>query len=365
MSKNKIKSRKKDNNNTRENKKKSRKLVFLFLISAALLIFAAYAWFSATMNVQIKFFEMSVASDHGLTISLDGIEFGDSIIVSIDSILNDLTPRYPNHTNRWAIGGLWAVSSNGIRNSNMERFDMYYGEIPRVRPKTATEPEKRILHAMLLEEEGPTVSSSYLAFDFFLRNINGSPFPDNLYFNSDTYIGYAEDVDDDTKDAMQGIVNSLRFGIVRIGSVPLGSSVYDIQNIKCNNSCQSIIFEPNHTSHSNRSILKAKDYGITMVNGVAYPTYAVISDGEYLEHTNGHPGTGIPRDMSHFALQETYTTATLDTPICEIPNAITKFRAYFWIEGQDLDSLETHSKGVALNVWIGFIKDLAGYEREE
>ena len=35
---------------------------------------------------------------------------------------------------------------------------------------------------------------------------------------------------------------------------------------------------------------------------------------------------------------------------------------YLWIEGQDIDSLETNSDGAELNVSINFIKDTAGYD---
>jgi hypothetical protein len=46
----------------------------------------------------------------------------------------------------------------------------------------------------------------------------------------------------------------------------------------------------------------------------------------------------------------------------KIPNGITKFRAYVWIEGQDIDSLETYSRGADIYVAINLIKDLAGYD---
>ena len=44
-----------------------------------------------------------------------------------------------------------------------------------------------------------------------------------------------------------------------------------------------------------------------------------------------------------------------------MPNAVTKARVYIWLEGQDLDSLESYSKGTDLDVIINFVKDLAGY----
>ena len=96
-----------------------------------------------------------------------------------------------------------------------------------------------------------------------------------------------------------------------------------------------------------------------ITDGTYNPTYAIISEGSSLQHSNGQEGTGIPLDTAHFALQNTITTFA--NPIFQIPNGITKVRAYVWIEGQDIDSLETYSKGAAITIAINLIKDLSGY----
>ena len=67
----------------------------------------------------------------------------------------------------------------------------------------------------------------------------------------------------------------------------------------------------------------------------------------------------MPLDTEHFALQSSITSFT--NPIFEIPNGVTKMRVYVWIEGQDVDSLETSSKGAAISIALNLIKDLAGY----
>lgn len=40
---------------------------------------------------------------------------------------------------------------------------------------------------------------------------------------------------------------------------------------------------------------------------------------------------------------------------------MTKVRVYLWIEGQDIDSLETDSSGSDISVSINLIKDTKGY----
>ena len=88
-----------------------------------LLIFSSYAWFSTSLNVKIKEFNMIVSKNSGLSISFDGINFDKAIEISRDTLINGLTKTYPNHTNQWANSGLWSVSSNGISNPNASKFD--------------------------------------------------------------------------------------------------------------------------------------------------------------------------------------------------------------------------------------------------
>jgi hypothetical protein len=130
--------------------------------------------------------------------------------------------------------------------------------------------------------------------------------------------------------------------------------------MKCNNACQVIIYEPNSLSHSLGSTQRAKEKSINLIDGQYMPSYGVIAEGTNLEQTNGQLGTGIPLDTAHFALQK--TIRNFEDPIFAIPNGITKLRVYVWIEGQDVDSLETNSKGAVLAIAINFVKDLAGYQ---
>jgi hypothetical protein len=351
--------RKKKSSIVETSKKVNSKLLMIAIFfTGVLLIISTYAWLSQSLNVKVKFFDLSVSTDNGLFISLDGIDYSDSVEISINSVITDLKATYPNHTNQWAAGGLWPVSSNGIKNASRDKFDVYAGEVSkRYRNKN----NRRFLNTILLTENEPMALNSYIAFDLFLKNVSGSPKSDNLFLGEDTFVDFSEDTPEDIKESMRNIMNSIRFGLVRIGSVSSKESVQNIQNIKCNNNCDMLIYEPNSTSHSADSIENVnKEYGITLVDNKYIPTYAIISEGKLLDQINGQEGSGIPLDTEHFALQQTITSFT--KPIYAIPNGVTKLRAYVWIEGQDIDSLETYSKGAAIDIGINFVKDLAGYE---
>ncbi len=336
-------------------------LLLVAFFTAVLLIFSTYAWLSASLNVQIKFFDLVVSSDSGLFISLDGITFSDSVEVSLQSVITDLRATYPNHVNQWAAGGLWPVSSNGIRNANSDKFDIFIGEVRRYKGKDR--PKKKYLSTILVEERNSNAANIFIAFDLFLKNVTASPYTDNVYLTEDTYIEFEEGISDDDREAMSGIMNSMRFGILKMSSTSAKSDIRTIQNLKCNNQCKAFIYEPYHLLHSDFSIAKAlEEYNITLIDGVYSPTYAVIAEGEFLEHANGHEETGIPLDTEHFAFQQTINNDDFYKPLFAIPAGITKLRVYLWIEGQDIDSLETNSRGAAIYISLNFEKDLASYE---
>ncbi len=343
-----------------EEKIKKRQVMFVTtFLTALLLMVSTYAWLSSSLNVKIQFFKMGVASNSGLFISLDGIDFSDSITISMDSIIMDIKESYPNHTNQWSYG-LWPVSTIGIKNSDEDKFSVYTGDLVHTRDKNPNGSIKRLLNTIRRNEDKPNPVNLYVAFDIFLKNSTGSPLPDNLYFDETTFIDYDDATDEELKYEMDGILNSIRIGIVKVGSVAVDSTPETIQNVKCNSNCEVTIYEPYSKTHSEFSIETALNYGIMMVDGIELPSYAIIEEGRRLEHTNGHLGTGIPLDIQHFAMQK--TVKDFSQMLFEVPNAITKARVYIWLEGQDIDSLETNSKGVDLNVNIDFVKDTAGYE---
>lgn len=338
-----------------ERKQKNFNLMLLVtFFTGVVLIAATYAWFYASLNVKIEFLKMHVSNDTGLFISLDGITYSSSVEISKDILLTELTKTYKNQTSQWPGNGLYSVSSTGIKDSNYYKFDMYGSA--RLGYRNPDETGKRYLNARLIPEGGPSNSSIYLAFDIFLKNVSGSPFPDNLYIDEETAVAYDNSIYNDA----DGTINSIRIGMVKINSVPQKTDPVTIQNLTCDGKCESVIYELNATLHSSQSIERARSYGINLEDGKYTPTYAVKAEGDYLSLANGQAGSDIPLDTEHFALQKNHIN--INDPLFKIPNAVTKVRVYIWVEGQDIDSLETTSRGSKVYININLIKDLAGYE---
>lgn len=323
-------------------------LLFVTFLCGALLIIASYAWFSASLDVKIKSFNMIVSDESGLFISLDGVNFDSSVEISKDIIMDEVKKLYAGHQNQWSIGGLFPVSSNGILDSSHDRFSIYGPKD--IMEKTSTRKEY-YLTTTLLNENVSSKHNMFIAFDLFLKNHSGAPYDDNLFLNEGTMLTV-----NDVKDINDGTVNSVRIGFVKMGNTKDTTNIPLIQSLSCNNGCESIIYEPNSTNHSEGSIQRAKNYDINIVDNSYFPTYAVIGEGEHLNYVNGHVG---PVDTEHFSLQNTITS--FERPIFTLSTGITKFRVYVWLEGQDIDSIDTVSKGAQISININLYKDLAGY----
>ena len=352
-----------------ENKRKfpffkiRKKTVIIFLITffiTVILLAATYAWFSSSLNVKVKFFDLKVSTDTGLFISLDGINFSDSIEVSLDSVIHDLKATYPNHTNQWAVNGLWSVSTNGIPDSNSSKFAVFEGGMRKYTDRARK--GQRYLNTYLVDESEPSEASKYVAFDIFLKNASGSPKKDNLYLSPMTYIGFDSTATQETIENMQDILNTLRLGIVKIGETSTKSDVKTIQNLQCNNECMSVIYEPYSLDHNEESVNAVAGFNINIQDHTYVPTYGVIKEGKFLDHKSGFVNSGVNLDTEHFALQHTIFEQDFSEPIFQVPNGITKARVYLWIEGQDVDALEVFSEGAPIYLNLEFDKDLAGYE---
>lgn len=317
-----------------------------------LLISATYAWFSSSLDASVRFIDMKINTESGLYISLDGEEFTSNIKISHETVIKELNEKYPSHINQWNGYGLYALSSNGIPNSNTHLFD-FFG-ISKVSNYFDNDHDIKVIDSHKIDETKKSETSLFLAFDIFLKNISNSPMPDNLYIGETTNVVQTAGTEKD------GTVNSLRIGISKVGTVDKDKTVEERQTVTCDNKCEHIIYEPNAFKHSPESIERAANLGISMFDGRPGNTFALTKEGKKLSILNGQVGTGIPLDLEHFAVQTNITTKL--NPVFKLPSGYTKFRIYVWVEGQDLDSLETISEGTKLDININLRKDIAGYE---
>ncbi len=348
-----MKEKKKDKKRKKMTKQQFRLTILSLFLLSLLLIVSTYAWFSTNLNVRVTNFDMVVAKTGGLYISLDGITFDTSVEISEETLFDELSLTYPNHSSHWANQGLRPVSTNGIPNSNSDKFDMYYtgGVYYKNRDRSIG-----YIDTFLSNENAQNSMAPYISFDLFMKNTTGSPVEDNLFLTAADII-----VESQIDEEMQGLINSFRVGVLKINTVSHEATVNQVQNMICENNCQQVILETNETQHTDLSIERAKKYGINLRDGLTFPTYGMVSPGEDIIVNNSVSGSSLI-DPNYFQLQDTIYTSDLYEPIYTIADGISKYRIYVWIEGQDIDSLETFSNGAEVSLGIEFEKDTQGYD---
>ena len=340
----------------KDNKRNMLLTLFVIFILAILLIVSSYAWFSTALNVKIHTFNMLVTRNDGLSISHDAVTYNSFIDISKELLYDDLGRTYPGYITTWPSNGLIPVSTNGNNNKNSYFFDVFTTNgvfYPNILDKT-----KAYVTTKKYYEDKPKKYAYFLAFDVFFKNDSGSPVADNLYFDAGTAVVKAEEI----SEQMDGLINSIRIGIVKVGSLPMTATPKEVQNIQCNNDCEAIIYEPYKNSHTKMSITNAQKYNLDLRDGEPYPTYAnvnEVTDKLLYETISGSQSL----DTNNFKLQETVSENEFRVPLFKVPDGYTKARIYVWIEGQDIDSLETHSVGTDVDIIINFAKDTLGYNQ--
>ena len=396
--------------------KKIRKLVAMCSLIAIILAVSTYAWFIGMKRVEVSEFDINIATTEGLFLSMDGIDWKYNLDV------NEAT-QYDNNTNKLDGVELIPLSSVGDMDSTTSRMKLYEKS-----SLTAVPGGYRLLSAQVnnyTDTEDTTGAyiegDGYVAFDLFIKNLSGDEYyidndPDNeeaIYLNTNSSVKVA----DVGGVPNTGIENSLRVAFTQIGRVEGDTTDQDtITGITCADDedgaapvtgiCRSAqIWEPNDTAHvqnainwydksclartaadvySSSSYTESEDGTTTckdIVNGTAYPTYAISRRIDVADGVNIYDGTAFNTYATNTIDYATYAAAEDKAPYKLVeypnftdtmkniagaerpqfmtlaPNSITKVRVYIYLEGQDIDNYDFAQLGAKVSVNFGFTKE--------
>ena len=372
--------------------KKIRKLVAMCSLIAIILAVSTYAWFIGMKRVEVSEFDINIATTEGLFLSMDGIDWKYNLDV------NEAT-QYDNNTNKLDGVELIPLSSVGDMDSTTSRMKLFEKS-----SLTAVPGGYRLLSAQVnnYTNQEPNTQAyiegdGYVAFDLFIKNLSGDEYyidndPDNeeaIYLNTNSSVKVA----DVGGVPNTGIENSLRVAFAQIGRVEGDTVDQDtITGITCADDadgaapvtgiCRSAqIWEPNDTAHVQNAInwydksclartaadvyssssYTESDDGTTtcndIVNGTAYPTYAISRRIDVADGVNIYDGTAFNTYATNTIDYATYAAAEDKAPYKLVeypnftdtmkniagaerpqfmtlaPNSITKVRVYIYLEG--------------------------------
>ena len=383
--------------NKRHEKRVKRLLVGTGLC-AIILSVSTYAWFIGMKTVNVTAFDVEIAAIDGLSLSLDGTTFSDSVTINEDNYNNPGDGTYTTNTNSWGgEGGLIPMSSVGIIDTTSSNLVLYEkGSF------TASPGGYRVMASKV--ENTDAEQDGYVAFDLFVKNLSGNEYYDevNILNEEGIYLTPQSVVKTgDAGEASAGIENSVRVAFAQIGRViATEENTAKIQGIDCTGGdgvsaiCDdrdATIWEPNDTKHVGNAIewyktscVKRIAQTITdpasfvgtcgnVADGTFVPTYAISGVIDYTDEVDVYDGTeynGWTGSVNATAQDgklmkvSTFTDSMknlkgTDRPelFYLAPNSITKVRVYIWIEGQDVDNYDFASLGGQISVSFGFTKE--------
>ncbi len=381
-----------------KHEKRVKKLILACGICAVILTVSTYAWFIGMKTVNVSSFDVKIASIDGLSLSIDGKTWSDTIEINKD---NYNTAAYDGNTNSWGGDGLIPMSTVGKINTTVSRLTLFEkGSL------TTTPGGYRLMASEVRNNTaGSTEQDGYVAFDLFVKNLSGNEYykeynalnEEAIYLTTDSAVKVAAT----GGVANTGIENSVRVAFAQIGRVVATTTEEaKITGITCETKddvtgiCvnrDATIWEPNDTKHVQNAInwyntscqkrtgedlTLAASYGGTcgeVKDGTANKTYAVSGAINYTDKVdvydgadyNGYEGSvATEAAAGKVVAYDTFTDTEKNlqgvnrpTFITLAPNSITKVRVYIYIEGQDIDNYDFASLGKKISVNFGFTKE--------
>ena len=378
--------------------RKTRRLFFICTIMASILIAGSYAWFVGMKTVNVSSFDVEIAAIDGLSLSLDGVSWSDTVSINQENFKEVNTS---NNTNSWGGSGLVPVSSVGVIDTDASRMIMYE------KGSFATTPGGYRIMASQVNNtaEGQLEQDGYVAFDLFVKNLSGKEYYKDLNVLNEEPIYLAPDsavtVSTNGGVAGTGIENSVRVGFAQIGRVEATETNQSvITGITCSSDSKvtgicadrsAQIWEPNDKYHVQNAInwystsckkrvgadlTQAASYNgacNTLTDGLYVQTNAISGVIDYRDQVDVYDGpdyNGYTASISDTAQagklfaydyftdsEKSLTGVNRPTFITLAPNSITKVRVYIWIEGQDVDNYDFASLGKKISVAFGLSKE--------
>ena len=356
---------------SRKNQTRLNNLLIVLILATLLLIMSTYAWFTANREVAINAINLNVTTSNGLQISANGIDWKS--VLTNDDIANargnyDSTNHmggYPTAVNQLAKD--IAPVSTPMTLDDAGHLRMFYGRVDAdlADPSSPTYGQYKLSTSLQTDTataagtwEEDESKNYYVAFDFFLK-----------LGNSEAADLYMAGKVKDTSASQKGIENAARVALVE-GTANSGhttsESVTTIQGLDTIGGTV-ISWEPNNDSHTAYAVDNHQTLGwyYPAVNIATGDNQPVVPWDGVVTEVSDVPLTNCKASDSTYGTNFTTITPTWSTKKGAVVNnsmpnqlatGVTKYRAYLWVEGQDVDC-ENYASGSSLYYEIRFSLD--------
>ena len=349
------------------NRRKLLLLILLLFVTVLLMSLSAYAWFTSNKTVSVDSLEVQARTTNGLEISADAVNWGISIDKS--DIIN--TTEYGTRISQMpdvldhvsTVGALHDDAGNNF----IQMFDGHVatGCSTAIQPGetcsdpiytlTATAASEMYCYDTIGAEQNDnsdkkcsTNNKTFMAFDIFLRYTGDEA--TRLYLTNNAGVKEKNQTDN------FGIKNAVRIAFLKRGNISLDtyyagdSGITAAQDLNANDPTKVYIWEPNYNTHTRAGRESGMTYFGLASDVFATGTYdsgaieyygvkAVIPEASpiNLKNTTDLVNYGDFFQKVNPSIKSVYAHSEIDTGI-DIEPGVTKYRVYFWVEGQDVDA---------------------------
>lgn len=326
---------------SRRSKRKLNSLFMALLLTGMLLLSSTYAWFSANKEVELNGISATVVAAEGLQISLDGESWGSKITINQTNLASATNNIY-----QWPTA-LNPVSTVGATSGG--KLELFAGDV---------DSTGAILNNAAAETDltAGGVGGKYIAFDLYFKNSSSQASGDKLQFNAGTSVA----INAENGKTGTGLENCIRSGIVLYSNKEVMTADGATVRAIAPGTPKVCIWEPNYNKHI-AEVVKNDARVTTATDDLT--TYGLKSAGSgTIEGINEATPTATELGEQKTLKTDASLTDAIDMTalgadnIMLEQNSIMKSRVYVWIEGQDVDCIDTASTGKQIDITLKFTK---------
>ena len=308
--------------------------IAMLIVSAIVLTSSTFAWFSMSKEAEVQSMDLTVSSPEGIQISANASAWTASL--TVDQIFNetldeegkpaDGASRYAAYygNNNLYPADLIPVSSAFAGADSATGYANFY--------KTTLDDNAKATITSVTQSKDSQDAAGLIAFDLFFKVAKAQ----KVYFDTSTF----------TDNSNSKILSALRVAFSPLGNVANVTDAATATALNTFVSGQTVSYEVDSVNRSD----DATALGISA--GYLETKYMQSLTGNGTTAVNGVVNAGT--DIKGTAVKDTDDASA---KVFNLKAGITKVRVYIWVEGQDVDCLNSVA-GAALTANLKFtIKD--------
>ncbi|MBQ8228305.1 MAG: hypothetical protein IJZ88_04755 [Clostridia bacterium] len=304
--------------------------IAMLMVSAIVLTSSTFAWFSMSKEASVESMDLTVSSPEGIQISANASAWTASL--TVDQIFDNddaTTSRYDAYegNNNLYPADLIPVSSNFAKASSTGYANFF---------KATLDDSAMAKITAVTQSKASQDAAGLIAFDLFFKVASATP----VYFSGSTF----------TDNSGSKVLSALRVAFTPLGTVAIGTDAATATALN------SFTAGTNNVIYEVDSLKRSDDAAAAGIAAGAVETKGLVStnNGNAVTTSNGIiTNTAVVGAMQGTQLTDQSATTS---KVFNLKAGITKVRVYIWIEGNDVDCLNSVA-GAALTANLKFTID--------